>query len=101
LSRLGKHVVDPSRSLGFGRLDNFVMEQLAVSVLLIGHIGPFAHRKSGIEQYVALQIVGVQVCRAVKPLAVLFSELAESRFAIFADQRRSFIDQRFGLLCLL
>src|SRR5581483_5716267 len=69
LTGLGKHIVDPARSAGFSRLDNFVMEQLALGVLLTAHIGPFARREGGIEQYVSLQIVSVEICRVVKPLA--------------------------------
>src|SRR6478609_3755747 len=75
LSRLGKHIADPARSLGCSDLNDFVLKWLALGILLTGDVGSFALRKSGIEQHVSLQVVGKQVCVAMEPLTVFFSEL--------------------------
>ncbi len=74
-----EHVVDPSRSLGFGYLNEVVMKKLAIGILLTGGIGALARWKSGIEQYVRPQIVDEQVCVAPEPFGILVSEPARAR----------------------
>src|ERR1700722_15256515 len=74
LPRLGKHVADPSGSLGRSGLQGFILKRLPFGILLAADVCPFALWEGSIQENIPLEIVGIQVSVAVQPIAVLLSE---------------------------
>src|SRR5580692_8129076 len=50
LPRLGKHVADPSGSLGRSGLQDFILKRLAFGILLAGDVCPFALWEGSIQE---------------------------------------------------
>src|SRR5262249_17292289 len=55
LTGFRKHVVNPSRSFGFGGPNDGIVKQLAVGVFLTAHVGSLARGECRIQQHIALQ----------------------------------------------